>query len=125
MIVALQMFKTGVKPEWEDKTNKAGFRIDLSGFRDSETLQNLWERLVFDLITGNNPQTEKGISGIRLVQKNKGNVLNYFRVELWVTDGNEKSEQNQEVHKYLTEKILGEVMENTQCGNAIINWIQK
>lgn len=63
------MFQTGIKPAWEDEKNKQGgeFKLDIQGLREAEVLQNLWEGIVFDIVTGNVPCVKQGITGIRLV----------------------------------------------------------
>ena len=42
-VSAFQMFKTGVRPEWEDPVNSKGseYRIELSAFKDDALLQKL------------------------------------------------------------------------------------
>ena len=62
------MFKTGIKRAWEDELNKNGseFRIDLSYMKDPEKVQSIWEALVFDIVTGNMPNVEKQVAGVKL-----------------------------------------------------------
>ena len=47
-------------------------------------VQKIWEKVIFDLITGNAPMVEEAILGARLVQKAKNGALNSFRLELWL-----------------------------------------
>ena len=72
MITAVQMFKTGIKPAWEDEANKKGaeFRVEIRN-HSTETLQNVWERVVFDMVTGNMPHCKEGVAGVRINQKQK------------------------------------------------------
>ena len=72
-VTALQMFKHGIKPAWEDEINHKGgeWRFDLQYLSDPEALQKVWEIMIFDMVTGNAPYIEEGIAGVRLVQKSK------------------------------------------------------
>ena len=69
-ISAIQMFKTGILPAWEDEVNAKGsdFRLELKNL-SAETMQAGWERLIFDMVTGNFPHVKEGISGVRFVQR--------------------------------------------------------
>ena len=71
------MFRTGIMPKWEDEVNIKGgeFKVDLSGIRDPQSLQKIWEMLVFGCITGNIPKVKEGIAGVRFIQKVKNNAL--------------------------------------------------
>ena len=45
---AFSLFEEKIEPKWEDPTNKHGgeFRIDF-GSEDNQTVQKVWETLVF------------------------------------------------------------------------------
>ena len=62
------MFKTGIVPMWEDKMNANGseFRIELKG-SNPDIIQAVWEKLVFDIVTGVIPHLKEIVAGIRLV----------------------------------------------------------
>ena len=72
IISCVQMFKTGISPMWEDDANKKGgeWRLEIKQ-HTTENLQKIWERLVFDMITGNMPHCKEGVAGVRLNQKQK------------------------------------------------------
>lgn len=80
------MFKTGIKPEWEDPKNAEGseFRVELANFKDGPVLQSVWETLVFDMCIGKCPHIVDGIAGVRLNQKLVGNTLKGYRIEVWL-----------------------------------------
>lgn len=70
LVTVLMLFQTKITPQSEDKTNKAFFRIEIGDNRDFETLQKLWETLVFDCVTGNIPgldDGEDGVTGVRFI----------------------------------------------------------
>ena len=54
-----------------------------------EFVQKLWERLVFRVITGDFPHSEL-ICGVRMLDKSMEKRENIFRIEVWVTMGNDK-----------------------------------
>ena len=62
------MFKTGIKPAWEDELNKNGseFRVDLGFMKDPEKIQLIWETLIFDIVTGNMPRVSSDVAGVKL-----------------------------------------------------------
>ena len=69
-VTVMMLFLHQIAPMSEDKTNKAQFRVDIGKHRDNETLQKLWETLVFDCVTGNIPgldEKDDGITGIRFI----------------------------------------------------------
>ena len=63
------MFRHGIKPAWEDEQNAKGseLKVDFGILRDIELLQKIWEKVIFDIITGNAPMVEEAILGARLV----------------------------------------------------------
>ena len=81
----IMMFKTGVKPKWEDPVNKDGgeWRIDI-GVREDSVLQKIWETLVFTPLTGEFPHAEDGLAGVRFIQKVKNDALMTYRIEVWL-----------------------------------------
>lgn len=124
-VSAFQMFKTGIRPEWEDPVNQKGseYRIELSNFKDDALLQKLWETMVFDLVVGKCPCIEEGIAGIRLVQKSKQGNLQGYRAEIWLMDGAENSESNIKIKKYIDDRIKGDVFKDTQMQEgAAVTW---
>lgn len=67
-VMVLQLH--GIDPMSEDEQNKGYFRMDIGNQRDNETLQKIWETLVFDCVTGNIPgldEKDDGITGVRFV----------------------------------------------------------
>jgi len=108
------MFKTGIKPAWEDEMNKAGseFKIDLGYMKDPEKVQEIWDTFIFDIVTGNMPNVAKHVAGVRLNQKAKNNALNSFRFELWLLSDDEKCKENDEIKKYLETRIIGELLKD-------------
>ena len=64
------LFKDGIKPMWEDEANKKGgeWRIEIKQ-HTTENLQKIWERVIFDMITGNMPHCKEAVAGVRLNQK--------------------------------------------------------
>ena len=121
----INLFKTGVKPTWEDAKNKHGgdFRIEVSQ-RDPALLQQVFEKIVFGFVTGSIPSVEKNITGLCIVCKSKWNQFTLFRVEIWVEDGNQNSEQNTQLSKYLDEQIIKEILTVPDGKEVSIKWNQ-
>jgi hypothetical protein len=109
----MMMFLHGIAPQSEDKTNKGYFRMDIGKHRDYETLQKLWETLVFDCVTGNIPgldEKDDGITGVRFIQKSNFTTLNTFRIEIWTKKGDESSAANKEIREYLENNLIKDVL---------------
>lgn len=69
-VAELMLFLTGIGPYSEDKVNKGFLRLEIEKKCDAETLQKLWETLVFDCVTGNIPgldDQEEGLCGVRFI----------------------------------------------------------
>ena len=118
------MFLHGVKPAWEDPVNAKGseFKVDLGQLRENDKVQEIWEKVVFDIVSGNLPQVKEGVVGVRLVQKAKGGALSSFRLELWLSGDEEKSAANEEIRKYLETQIIGDVLKDTVSSGSSIQW---
>lgn len=115
MVNAINMFKYGVKPAWEDEVNAKGseFKVDMGQMRDTEIIQKIWEKVIFDIVTGHCPKVEEAIVGARLVQKAKNGSINSFRLELWLHGDQEKSEENEQVREYLEKDIIKDMLKDT------------
>ena len=109
------MFLHGVMPAWEDPVNAKGseFKVDLGQLRDADIIQNIWEKMVFDIIAGNIPKVDEAVVGVRLVQKAKGNCLSSFRLEVWLSGDEEKSANNEAIKKFLEDIIIGDLLKDT------------
>ena len=84
-ISTLAMFKTGIIPAWEDAANLEGGEYSNKLETDKEKTFKIWNNLVFEIVSGNFPATDK-ICGIRILDK--GRLL---KVELWVNYGLRKN----------------------------------
>lgn len=115
MVSAVQMFKTGIKPAWEDKVNQNGseFRLDLNRTMSSEKIQETWHQLVFDMVSGHMPHVKDGVAGLRLVQKAKNQTFSNFRIELWMTQGDEESQVVKDLKSYLESCIIVNILQNS------------
>jgi len=77
------IFKTGIKPEWEDSKNRIGGEFYFRKGMDLQNLDLLWEHLTLGCI-GETIDPDTTITGIRVVDKSniKKNQAVY-RLELW------------------------------------------
>ena len=119
MVSAINMFKTGIIPAWEDPQNQHGseFRIELKA-HNPEKVQIAWEKLVQDMVTGNMPMVSEIVTGVRLVQRQKNFMFNNYRIELWMTSEDEQSKQVIAIRDYLEDKLVAETLD--QSGSVTV-----
>ena len=104
-ITAMNIFKKGIKPEWEDENNKKGNILTLSYLidKDLETfltkINELWIKLILLLIGETIPFSDN-INGIRFVDKTRLNKSVIFKFEVWVNKFMKEEELN-EIKQYL------------------------
>ena len=69
-INGLSLFEYGIEPKWEDPINEQGgeFRIDFKA--PISVVQKLWERLVFQTVTGEFEEADK-LCGVRMLDKSQ------------------------------------------------------
>lgn len=87
---------------WEDEINKQGgdFQINFSSEK-LDILQNLWELLIFRVVTGVFPHTDL-ICGVRFLDKSKPGFEQNYRIEVWVMFNDDSVSQAREIKDYLT-----------------------
>ena len=104
-ITAMNIFKKGIKPEWEDENNKKGNILTLSYLIDKDLdtfltkINELWIKLILLLIGETIPFSDN-INGIRFVDKTRLNKNVIFKFEVWVNKFMKEEELN-EIKKYL------------------------
>ena len=78
LIVAYSVFRSGVRPEWEDPVNSGGSEWGCRETLDRVTFRYLWETYVLDAIGENIPHCV----GIRAINKtNRSRLLH--KLEVW------------------------------------------
>ena len=106
-IIAMNLFESGVRPEWEDSKNKKGkvltqeYLIE-TGLEEFLTkITEIWIRLICHLIGEIIPHCNN-INGIRFVDKAKfgyyKNII--FRIEIWV-NSQMNAQDVEELKKFL------------------------
>lgn len=112
IVSCVQMFKEGILPAWEDPVNKDGseFRIDIPKYSNGEVIQNVWQQLVMDMLTGEMPHVTDGVAGVRLVVKAKNFNFQNFRIELWMSQKDEENEVLKDLKDYLQNKIVDDIL---------------
>ena len=75
------LFKTGIRPEWEDEANKYGGEIFCRKTFKPRDFDEIYETLLLGLIE-ETIYPEDEVCGCRIVDKNKGGRPAY-RVEVW------------------------------------------
>merc|ERR1712039_145142 len=88
VIDALMIFRDGIRPEWEDKTNATGghFQYQLKPNSGGGQIDEYWNNLVLGLV-GSTIEPAQMITGVRLVDKLSGpRAAGVVRVEVWFSN---------------------------------------
>lgn len=80
---AFGLFKTGVKPEWEDPLNLKGGHWECREDVPLDVLDRLWYELVLALV-GEVMEEGRDLVGARVVDKSKSKRTEY-RLEIWIS----------------------------------------
>jgi len=102
-ISSLVMFKTGVKPEWEDPANSNGGNFLIKMKQDDPNLKELWNQLVCGLVSGTLPNVEN-ICGIRFLEKHAN-----AKFEIWTNYHKKDGAAHKELENKLGD-LLGGVL---------------
>jgi len=109
-IHTLSLFQNNVEPKWEDEVNKQGGEFKISFFAATSTVQALWERLLFDLVTQEFPHCDF-IAGVRLLDKSMTNKQGFFRIEVWTKFDDESSKLGTEMKAYLQDNYVAQILD--------------
>lgn len=81
VIESISLFKSGIRPEWEDKANRAGGEWFIRKALPLPYLDDVWKKLVLGMI-GETLDSGNEITGARVVDKSaRGKSM--YRLELW------------------------------------------
>jgi hypothetical protein len=95
------LFQHKISPQWEDEINEQGGEFQINFKCTSlDLVQQLWERLIFRVVTGEFPETDL-IAGVRMLDKSANERENCFRIEVWIKINDEKLEMGERMRKYL------------------------
>ena len=81
-INGMSLFQAGVMPAWEDEINKHGGEVQINFKSNLNTLQKIWDKLVYSVIGGDFENAEH-VAGIRLLDKSNSGRESIFRIEVW------------------------------------------
>jgi len=104
-INGLGLFLNEVHPSYEDEVNKQGgeFRMDFK--TQLPFLQKLWEKLVFNVVTGEFNNADM-LAGIRILDKSSQGRENFFRIEVWTKFSDLQSSLVTEMRQHLEENYI-------------------
>ena len=88
-INSIAVFKTGIKPEWEDKANQHGGEYSLKVSAGPEAIGDIWAEIVLSAVSGEFPDAHT-LTGVRIVDKNQ-----VYKLELWTEFRNGPRPQQQ------------------------------
>jgi len=77
-----------------------------------KTVQKVWDLLVYQSISQEFKEADM-LCGVRLLDKSRDGRENNFRVEIWTKFADEKSDVAQSMKKYIEEKIMGAILEDS------------
>ena len=128
-INGLSLFLNEVHPSYEDEVNKQGgeFRMDFKS--QLVFLQSLWEKLVFNVVTGEFNNADM-ISGVRLLDKSAAGRENFFRIEIWTKFSDSQQHILQEMQKHLEDEYIQRMVDDETTYNtknkdgALSEWIK-
>jgi len=110
-INGFSLFERNIKPEWEDVICEQGgeFRWDFKA--SLPTVQKIWERLVFAVVTSEFAEIDK-ICGVRLLDKSIVGKENIFRVEVWTKFSKEQDKEAIDIKSYVDKLFADEGIPN-------------
>mmetsp|Transcript_52341 Transcript_52341/g.147380 ORF Transcript_52341/g.147380 Transcript_52341/m.147380 type:complete len:236 (-) Transcript_52341:134-841(-) len=112
-IDAIMIFKQGVRPEWEDKTNATGghFQVQLKPGQGGGQIDEYWNNVVLGMIGGTIEPYDM-ITGVRLVDKLQQNkAAGILRIELWFAKFDDQPSVN--ALKKSMERCMIQKLDNT------------
>jgi hypothetical protein len=90
-INAINYFREGINPTWEDPNNQHGGRLVFQIDKAIENYKEIYEWLIFYFL-GESESCAEDINGIRFISNRHNNMFKYhYRVEVW-TKFNSKDE---------------------------------
>mgnify|MGYP001571204781 CR=1 FL=1 len=89
-VASISLFKKGVEPKWEDVQNTNGAEIAIRKFKSLEELDRLWETISM-LCIGEQIESSRYITGIRVVDSSIPNRKALYKIELWFSDKNKRN----------------------------------
>lgn len=115
----LSLFEYGINPEWEDPINEQGgeFRTDFRA--PIATVQKLWEKLVFQTVTGEFSECDK-LCGVRLLDKSQPGKESFFRIEVWTKFSSEHEDSGKAMREYIEQK-LATLIKETEDPMILVN----
>ena len=102
-ISTIVLFKTGIRPEWEDKMNANGGLFVFKLKQDHEKLHELWTQLVCNIVIGAFPNSEN-INGIRFLEKHQN-----AKFEIWTSYHEKDGAEHKALEKKVTD-VVGAIM---------------
>lgn len=101
---SISLFKTGIKPAWEDKVNEKGGDFHFRFSDMTMDIRELWEKMIAEIVCENYPFLDK-ITGIRAIDKTKQGKLTY-KLEFWTTFAKEDCEEGRKLREFIIDKFI-------------------
>ena len=106
---SLLLFRKGVNPEWEDPANKYGSSLQAE-FRDAspKEIDGLWKSLVFGIIGGTFPHSDR-VMGLRVLDRLKKHQM--LKCEVWTSVPYKSPHKSKEENEN-NEKMMNDIMKH-------------
>jgi len=117
-INGFSLFEYNIQPEWEDPVNEQGGEWKFDFKAPIAVVQKLWEKLVFQTVTGEFAEVDK-LCGVRLLDKSANGKESFFRIEIWTKLASEQEAEGQLIRKYLDEVFIDGILK--KCENPLVS----
>ena len=106
---SLLLFRKGVNPEWEDPANKNGSSL-IAEFREAspKEIDGLWKSLVFSIVGGTFPHSER-VMGLRVLDRLKKHQM--LKCEVWTSVPFKNPRKTKEEND-MNENMMNDIMKH-------------
>jgi len=101
---SISLFKSGIKPAWEDEVNGQGGDFYFRFSDMTMDIRDIWEKMVQEIVCENYPFLEE-ITGIRAIDKSrKGNLT--YKLEFWTRFSNAEGEAGLALRAFISDRFI-------------------
>jgi hypothetical protein len=101
---SVSLFKSGIKPAWEDPVNTNGGDFAWRFSDMASDIREIWRHMVEEIVCQDFHELDN-ITGIRAVDKSQNGKLSY-KLEIWTKFSDENSEEGKKLRAYITDKFI-------------------
>lgn len=101
---SISLFKSGIKPAWEDEVNEKGGDFSFRFSDMTMDIRDIWEKMVQEIVCENYPFLEE-LTGIRAIDKSNNGKLTY-KLEFWTKFSNQECEAGKALREFITDRFI-------------------